>query len=197
MTTHDYRIQKADELSGARYFFSYVLELEDGTFYVGSTNAPYARWTEHAVSKGAKETQNRQFKVRMVLPFLTRREAEYNEKRLQSALAGGTQHIEALLSVFDQMVNVVRPQKTFSELRREEQEYEAEMQRVFHFSTQPTFSPSGFPFKPTACGYPGPRHYATPNWEVLKKMARDEAFTGNIYHRQVCRRCLVHAPVDE
>ena len=31
---------------------------------------------------------------------------------------------------------------------------------------------------------------------MLLKQARDEDFTGNIYGRKVCRRCLEHAPEE-
>lgn len=194
MTTHEQRKSIADEKAGASYYFSYVLQLDDGSFYIGSTNAPFARWTEHAVSKGAKATDGKQFRVRMAIPFLTRREAEYNEQRLTNALRNGIQHIEALLTAFDQMVNVVRPEKTFSQLQREEAEYLREMERVFHHSTALSFNLG--PRPGTACGYNGPSFYSTNDWEQIKKMARDEDFTGNIYGRKVCRRCLELAPQE-
>ncbi len=178
------------------YFFSYVLRFEDdGSFYVGSTNAPYARWTEHAVGTGAKATAGRRFSVCMAMPFLTRKEAEYNEGRLQKALADGAAKIEALIGVFDQMINVVRPPKTFSQLRAEEEAYEREMQRVFHHSTALSWNPGGS--LPTTCGYDGLQYYSTQDWDTLKKMASDEDFTGNIYGRRVCRKCLEYAPADE
>ena len=103
--------------------------------------------------------------------------------------------MEALIRVFDQLVNVVRPQKTFSELQREEQEYESEMQRVFHHSHAFMHNIGRRPG--TACGYNGYEFYSTQDWGILKKMARDEDFTGNIYGRKVCRRCLEHAPADQ
>jgi predicted GIY-YIG superfamily endonuclease len=189
MISHEQRKQRADDMATPAFYFSYVLEFEDGTFYAGSTNAPLARWTEHAVGKGAKATQGKPFTVRMATPFLSRREAEYNEWRLQKALAsGGPQVLAALLGVFDQMLNIVRPQKTFSQLRDEEAAYESEMQRVFHHSHASMFNPGGRPG--TACGYNGYQFFSTPDWSTLKKKARDEDFTGNIYGRRVCRRCL-------
>ena len=192
-TQHDERKRKADQSAQSAHFFSYVLRFQDdGSFYVGSTNAPYARWTEHAIGIGAKATAGRGFTVCMALPFLTRKEAEYNEKRLQEALDRGPRHIEAMLAVFDQILNVVRPPKTFSQLYEEEQRYMREMERVFHHSTALSWNPGGLP--PTACGYDGPNYYSTQDWEALKKMARDEDFTGNIYGREVCRRCLELEP---
>ena len=129
------------------------------------------------------------------MPFGTRKEAQYNENRIQAALNAGPDHVEALIRVFDQLVKVVRPEKTFSELRREEQEYESEMQIVFHHSYALMFNGGGRP--DTACGYNGYQFYSTQDWDTLSKMARDEDYTGNIYGRKVCRRCLEHAPADQ
>ena len=194
-TQHEIRKQQADAAAQPAYFFSYVLQFEDdSTFYVGSTNAPYSRWTEHAAGIGAKATAGRKFQIRMALPFLSRREAEYNEKRLQEALTAGADKIEALIGVFDQMLNVVRPPKTFSQLREEEEQWKYEMETVMHQSRAQTWNPYGMP--PTACGYKGFRYYSTQDWEALKKMARDEDFTGHIYGRKVCRKCLEYAPSD-
>ena len=120
MTTHEERKQRADESSAASYWFSYVLELDDGSYYPGSTVAPFARWTEHAVDAGAKATIGHKFTVRAAWPFLTRREAEYNEKRLHEALNRSPKDLKALLAVFDQVMNAVRPQKTLAELHEEE-----------------------------------------------------------------------------
>ena len=195
MSSHEYRKQQADEKAAPACYFSYVLELDDGTFYVGSTNAPVARWVEHAAGIGAKATSGKSFKVRMALPFHTRREAEYNEQRLQKALQqAGPQALNALIGVFEQVISVVRPEKTFSQLRQEEAEYESEMQRVFHHSTAAAFNIGRRPG--TACGYNGYQFYSTPDWGTLRKMARDEDYTGNIYGRKVCRRCLERAPSE-
>ena len=192
--THQERMSKADAQADSEFYFSYVLQFDDGTFYVGHTNAPAARWTEHAAGKSVATAGRGAFRVRMAMPFGTRKEAQYNEERMQTALRAGPERLEALVRVFDQLVNVVRPQKTFSELQREEQQYEAEMQRVFHHSTALLYNIG--PRPGTACGYNSLEFYSTQDWNALKKMARDEDFTGNIYGRQVCRRCLEHAPDD-
>lgn len=192
---YEQRLAKADSKATPEFYFSYVLQFEDGGFYVGSTNAPAARWTEHAVGTSSATSGRGSFRVRLAMPFGTRKEAEYNEERIQAALRQGPDRVEALLRVFDQLINVVRPQKTFSELQREEQEYESEMRRVFHHSEALLMNLGRRPG--TACGYNGYSFYSTRDWDVLKKMARDEDFTGNIYGRRVCRRCLEHAPVDD
>ena len=194
MTSHAERKRRSDDKAEPSYWFSYVLRLSDGTFYVGSTNSPGARWTEHAVDIGAKATAGRPFRICMVLPFLSRKEAEYNEKRLQNALDQSPEHVESLLSVFDQMINVVRPQKTLSQLQEEEITYEREMSSVFHHSKALSYNPGGRP--DTACGYGGQKYYSTTDWDQLRKMARDEDFTGNTYGRRVCRRYLEHAPAE-
>ncbi len=190
-TTIEQRKRRADERSQPVAYFSYVLQFDDDqSFYVGSTNAPLARFSEHAIGVGAKATQGRAFKIRLVLPFLSRKEAEYNESRLQQALAKGPDDLKVMLDVFDRMINIVRPQKTFSELRQEEEDNEREMRTVMHHSVAVIGSGG---YTPTACGYPV-THYSTNDWDVIKKMARDEDFTGNIYGRKVCRRCVALAP---
>ena len=192
---HEERMARADVNGNSEFFFSYVLQFDDGTFYVGHTNAPAARWTEHAAGQSEATADKGRFRVRMAMPFGTRKEAQYNEERMQAALKSGADRLVALIQVFDQLINVVRPQKTFSELQREEQEYESEMQKVFHHSYALTFNLG--PRPATACGYNGLSFYSTQDWGHLQKMARDEDFTGNIYGRRVCRACLEHAPADQ
>ena len=190
--TIDGRKRNADRALQPAAYFSYVLQFDDeGSFYVGSTNAPLARISEHAIGVGAKTTKGRSFSIRLVQPFLSRREAEYNEKRLRTSLAKGPEKVNALIEAFNHINNLIHPQKTFSQLRNEERMQRIKMERVFHHSTNLAFQVT--PLKPTACGWVG-KHYGTQDWGQLKKMARDEDFTGNIYGRKVCRACLEHAP---
>lgn len=192
--TYEQRMANSDRKAEPEFYFSYVLQFDDGGFYVGHTNSPAARWTEHAAGTSVATADRGNFRVRMAMPFGTRREAQYNEERMQEALKHGGDRLEALIRVFDQLINVVRPQKTFSELRREEEEYKGEMQTVFHHSLALMYNLGKRPG--TACGYNGYQFYSTQDWKLLKKMARDEDFTGNIYGRRVCRRCLECAPVE-
>lgn len=188
------RKRRADWSLKPIVFYSYILQFDDdGSFYVGSTNSPLARFSEHAIGVGARATAGRSFTIRLVLPFFSRREAEYNERRLQAALAKGPLNIEAMIRVFYQIVKIVRPEKTFSQLEAEERNYRLEMESVFHHSTN--LGAGIEPPKPAACGWLG-KHYGTSDWGVLIKMARDEDFTGNIYGRKVCRACLEHAPKE-
>ena len=86
MMTHNDRLAKADEKGGAEFYFSYVLQFDDGTFYVGHTNAPAARRSEHAAGLSTATADRGTFRVRMALPFGTRKEAHYNEERIQASL---------------------------------------------------------------------------------------------------------------
>ena len=159
-STIDERKRKADERLQPVSYFSYVLQFDqDGSFYVGSTNAPLARFSEHAAGVGAKVTAEKgSFKVRLILPFLSRKEAEYNESRIQAALNKGPAHVEALLEVFDRMINIVRPEKTFSELRREEEAYARAMEGLLHRAESLMMPGAAFPgmkADPAACGWDG------------------------------------------
>ena len=76
MMTHSERIVRADAKSEPEFYFSYVLQFDDESFYVGHTNAPASRFTEHAAGQStATATANRgPFRVRMAMPFGTRKE---------------------------------------------------------------------------------------------------------------------------
>ena len=193
MTTlnHEQRKQASDKNTLPEFFYTYILQFDGGGFYVGSTANPAARWTEHAIN-GAEATAGKRFTVKLVQQFITRREAEYNEKRIQEALIRGVKNVEAMIDNFGRISQMLRPEKTFSQLQQEEQTYIRKMEKVFHHSRALSWNPGGFP--PTTCGYDGLRYYSTQDWEVLKKMARDEDYTGNVYGRRVCRQCLSLAP---
>ena len=187
------RKRKADLALKPLVFYSYILQFDDdGSFYVGSTNSPLARFSEHGIGVGAKATAGRSFTIRLVLPFFSRKEAEYNERRLQAALAKDPVKIETMIQVFNRISKITRPGKTFSQLRDEERKHRIEMESAFHHSTNLVGRIE--PPKPTTCGWSG-KHYGTSDWGVLMKMARDEDSTDNLYGRRVCRACLEHAPV--
>lgn len=190
---HEQRKQASDKSTLPEFFYTYIIQLDDGGFYVGSTANPAARWTEHAIN-GAEATKGKRFTVRLVQQFMTRREAEYNERRIREALNRGVKNVEAMIDNFDRISKMLRPQKTFSQLQEEERAYTREMARVFHHSTALSWNPGGRP--PTTCGYGGPEYYSTQDWVLLKKMAHDEEVTGNVYGRKVCRRCLAVGPAD-
>ena len=195
---HGERKRRADEKSSPEFFYTYILQFEDdGTFYVGSTNNPAARWTEHAVGVGAVASSGRRFTVRLVHQFLTRKEAEYNEDRIKGALSKGPVNIEAMIDNFSRISSMIRPEKTFSQLREEEESYIREMERVFHYSKALVWNPGGIP--PTACGWKG-QHYGTDDWDALiQQAAVENLMTLNpkaaiSVGRKVCRRCLALAP---
>ncbi len=165
---------------------------------MGSTNNPAARWTEHAVGVGAVATSGRRFAVRLVHQFLSRKEAEYNEGRIKRALALGPANIEAMIDNFTRISSMIRPEKTFSQLREEEEAYISEMERVFHHSKALLYNPGRRP--PTACGYDGHSFYSTNDWQTLIQYGREEdalkavGGSGSPHGRMVCRRCLALAP---
>ena len=190
---HEERKRISDKRSKPEFFYVYILELDDGEWYVGSTNSPAARLTEHAIGVGALATAGKTFQLRLVQTFDTRVEAEYNESRIKSAMnRKGNRHIAAMVDNFNRISNMIRPEKTFSQLKAEEERYITEMERVFHHSTALSFNLG--PRPPTSCGYDGSGYYSTNDWDLLQKMARDEAYTGNIYGREICQRCIDNAP---
>ena len=203
---HEERKATADEKAEPEFYYSYVLRFEDdGDFYVGSTNNPAARFTEHAVGVGAVATSGRRFTVCLVHQFGSRKEAEYNEERIRSALAKGPVNVEAMIDNFNRISMMIRPEKTFSQLRKEEEAFISEMSRVFHFSTALVWNPGGPPA--TACGFAGGPigggkigYYSTNSWESLIQQAREEdalaAVGGSPKDREVCRRCLALAPLN-
>ena len=145
---HEERMSRADAKAEPAFYFSYVLEYPDGTFYVGHTNAPLARWTEHAVGIGADATAGRgEFTVRVAMPFLSRKEAQYNEERLQDALRIG--RLKDLIAVYHQMLNVVRPEKTLRELEEEQAERDRVANRSYHLLTLKR----GDAFLSAVCGF--------------------------------------------
>ena len=194
---HEERKARADEKATPEFYYSYVLQFEDdGSFYVGSTNNPAARFTEHAVGVGAVATSGRRFSVRLVHQFGSRKEAEYNEGRIKTALAKGPVNVEAMIDNFNRISMMIRPEKTFSQLRKEEETYEKEMRRVLHHSKALAYN-SG-PRPPTTCGYDGLGYYSTTDWDALVQQAREEdalrAVGGGRQSRAVCRRCLALMP---
>ena len=194
---HEERKAKADEKAAPEFYYSYVLRFEDdGSFYVGSTNNPAARFTEHAVGVGAVATSGRRFSVCLVHQFGSRKEAEYNEDRIKTALAKGPVNVEAMIDNFNRISMMIQPEKTFSQLREEEEAYEREMRKVFHHSKALNWNPGGRP--PTTCGYDGVAYYSTAGWDTLIQQAREEdalqAVGGKRQERAVCRRCLALVP---
>ena len=72
--THSERIVRADAKSEPEFYFSYVLQFDDESFYVGHTNAPASRFTEHAAGQSTATANRGPFRVRMAMPFGTRKE---------------------------------------------------------------------------------------------------------------------------
>ena len=194
MTTVHERERASDSRFDPGVHYVYILRLRDDSLYVGQTNDLVSRVAEHSIDAGAEATKGQEPRLVWFSHTHDRTAAHQMEQRLQAALQRSPLELEAIIERFTALLDMVRPQKTFSQLREEEEAYESEMRRVFHYSTATMFNPGGLPA--TACGYRG-THYSTQDWEWLKKMARDEDFTGNVYGRKVCRRCLAVAPESQ
>ena len=187
---HEERKAKADEKAAPDFYYTYVLRFEDtGDFYVGSTNNPAARFTEHAVGVGAVATSGRQFTVCLVHQFGSRREAEYNEERIQSALDKGPVNVEAMIDNFKRISMMIRPEKTFNQLRREQERYDSEQNRYMHISKA----------QRTVCGWEIPWNLSVhrPNpldiASFVQKAREEDALRGvgsEPPGMPVCRRCL-------
>ena len=129
---HTQRIERSDAIAQPEFFYTYVLKLTNGTFYIGSTANPAARFTEHAIDVGAEATRGHQFDVVMVQQFGSRREAEYNESRIKDAHARSPQNVEAMADNFRRINQMIAPQKTLAELENEARVYEMVMKRLVH-----------------------------------------------------------------
>ena len=139
--------------------------------------------------------------------FLSRKEAEYNEARIRSALAKGPASIEAMIDNFSRISTMIRPVKTLDDLRAEERAFVAEMEGAFHHV------PVGHSFvvRTATCGWTGALPNAifdgtiknptgTDRWEALFQMERErkalESVGGRYSGRNACQRCLALAPSD-
>ena len=198
--THPERKKQADRNFQTRFYYTYILELDGGGYYVGSTNEPLSRFTEHAIN-GAEATVGQRFTVRLVNQFETRKEAEYNEKRIQAALDRGPGNVAAMIDNFSRIADMIRPQKTLKDLQREEEEYEHEMRISFHQSK----ALLGF-FAPAACGWTGGstgEFFATPDWEeyaqefVLQEEGKRFGLPARQrWGRELCQYCVAAIPEE-
>jgi predicted GIY-YIG superfamily endonuclease len=196
--TNEEREQASDNNLSPALWVTYILQRDDGTYYVGQTNNLATRLLEHSLDTGAETTKGQGGKVKFFTHTHDRVSAKAVETRLQRTLERSPLAIEAIVAEFESMVRLVRPEKTLAELRKEEKEYESEMRTVFHHSNALMWNPGGRP--PTTCGYGGFEYYSTQDWSVLKQMEREriaiESVGGNRQGRQVCKKCLALAPQD-
>ena len=196
--TNEEREQVSDDNISPALWVTYILQLDDGTYYVGQTNHLATRFIEHSLDTGAEATKGQRGKVVFFTHTHDRASAKAVETRLQRTLERSPLAIEAIVREFESMIRLVRPEKTLAELRKEEQEYESEMRTVFHHSNALTWNPGGRP--PTTGGYDGFEYYSTQDWSVLKQMEREriaiESVGGRRHGRRVCNKCLALAPQD-
>ena len=63
MTTNETRENKSDNKGAPLVWYVYIIELEDGGYYVGQTNDLPTRCAEHALGGGAKATATQKGKL--------------------------------------------------------------------------------------------------------------------------------------
>ncbi len=173
---HAERMAAADRNGQPKFYFVYVLEmLDNGEYYVGHTGHIEARLLEHAAGRGAEATAGREFKIRVCLPFQTRKEAQYSEARWQAALRHSPANIAALVTTFDQIGKMVRPEKTLEELERESRARHLAAKKEFHLFTS---------WIAAACKRPWAQ-YGTYSMKEFLEYQR-----GSIAPRKPCQACL-------
>ena len=179
---HAERMAAADRNGQPKFYFVYVLEmLDNGEYYVGHTGHIEARLLEHAVGRGAEATAGREFKLRVCLPFQTRKEAQYSEARWQAALRHSPANIAALVTTFDQVGKMVRPEKTLEELERESRARQLKAKREFHLVT---FYP-----RAAVCKHPWAQ-YGTYSLEDFLEYQPGSAVRYGAPYRDQCQACL-------
>ena len=198
---HEERKAAADRNANPLVWVVYILGLEGGDYYIGSTGALAPRLMEHVQGEGAKVTAGRSFQVVMATPCLTRQAAEYNEKRLQEALAKSPRNIDLLTQVGAQLSLMIRPEKTLEQLEEDSRARSAKIQGTFHCLTGSVGAGSILPWKAfkTACGLQGDtigrlRVFGTHDIEQFLESAEPAPWRARAtWGRDLCQDCLAAA----
>ena len=94
----------------------YILELEDGDFYVGQTNDLKVRLAEHAMGAGAGHTKGMKPRLVWVNMATERESAKLMEARLQRAKERAKERnperVRKLAADFDELVRMIKPDRT-------------------------------------------------------------------------------------
>lgn len=194
--TVENRENSSDSRFAPLVHYVYILRLDDESFYIGQTNDLSTRFAEHSIDSGAQATKSKTPRLVWFSHTHDRNSAHQMEQRLQSALARSPLAIEEIVDRFSGLLDLIRPQKTLADLRREEQEFESEMSGAFHHV------PIRIGQSSATCGWTGsaayPCVYGTGDWQDLFQMKREqdalEAVGGKYPHRPPCRLCLAKAP---
>ena len=151
MTTNETRENKSDNKGATLVWYVYIIELEDGGYYVGQTNDLPTRCAEHALGGGAKATATQKGKLVWFSHTHAREAAKAMEARLQAANERSPHEIQVLAGRFQDLVRLVCPEKTLRELTEEQ----AERDRVASSRYHMLIRKEGDIFVSAVCGYRG------------------------------------------
>ena len=209
MNTVNAREKASDNRLEPTVHYVYILRLKDDSVYVGQTNDLASRVVEHAIDAGAEATNGQTPQLVWFSHTHDRDGAHQMEQRLQSALKRSPLVVEALIERFSDLLDIVRPQKTLPEQRREEQEHEAEMLHVVHHVPhQERVGPvsrlrAACGWDAQYCSSEGMSEYARGqlsrtglgSHEELAQLDREhkamEAVGSTLHKRKPCQKCLV------
>ena len=203
MTTVQQREQASDARWEPSLYYVYILRMDGGEFYVGQTNDLASRLAEHSIDAGAAATRGKRPELVWFSHTHDRDSAKQMEQRLQSALARSPLEIEQIVARFQDLLDLVRPQKTLRELEQEQREFDSEMAHSFHHV------PLVIGRVKASCGWKGRdvdgwAVYGTNKWSELRAIQEEKEkveSVGVAYRptggRPPCRHCLALAPEGE
>lgn len=191
-------------------WYVYILEIEDGDFYIGQTNDLKVRLAEHAIGAGAERTSGKKPRLVWVNMATERAAAKRMEARLQRAKNRNPEEVRKVVADFKELIRMVKPDKTLAELEEEQRDYESEMDRAFHHVPLTVASLGGI--RRASCGWYGASWnnyavYGTNDWKSLaadaekydtvKSLVDEDAARRVVHGRPPCRRCLAIMPSTE
>ena len=148
------REQTSDKHAEPLVWYVYILELQDGDFYIGQTNDMKTRLAEHSMGAGADATSGNAPKLVWVNMASSRDAARRMESRLQRAKNRNPAEVRKVVADFQGLVRLYKPDKTLKELEQEERDYEFAMVGSYHYFDGHMMPPPGVPrLAVTACGW--------------------------------------------
>ena len=199
--TNAARETRSDQQNDPTLWCVYIVENGDGGLYIGQTNNLTVRVAEHAMGAGAEATSGKAPRLVWFTHTHSRENALKVEARLKTRYAERPDEIRRTIADFDQLVKMVRPDKTLAQLREEEKAHERDMRMSFHYV------PVTVTARRSACGWMGGREgqlFGSSDWDSLRAMADtydavltaagEEAARKAIDGRPPCRDCLAKQP---
>lgn len=174
-------------------WYVYILEFEDGGYYIGQPNSLTERVAEHAMGAGAESTAGRPHKLVWFNQTHDRESAIKMENRLQDAVERRPLKVKEMVGSFDNLLKLVKPDKTLQELRDDEKKYIRDNGRLFHH-VPVTLRP----FNSAACGWgggPQGQLYGTSDWTVLAKDAETFDKVMGVAGEEAARRAVMGRPL--